>query len=107
MERAKRRQITEYVWSLGESARKRHRHERERGQIRAFTVQMEVFVDGEWRPALRYDSAHGFAHRDRYFKDGRITKTELRLQFNEALTFADEDIKENWDAYRERFLRGE
>jgi len=100
-------QITEYVWALGENARKRHYHETERGEVLAFTVQLEIFVNGQWRPAVRYDSAHGFAHRDRYFLDGRSTKTDLRLDFNEALTFADEDIKENWEDYRDRFLRGE
>ena len=73
----------------------------------AFTVQLEVFINGLWRPAVRYDSAHGFAHRDRYFLDGRSTKTQLDINFHEALTFADEDIRENWDAYRDRFLRGE
>ena len=99
-------QITEYVWALGENARKRHYHETERGTVRAFTVQVEVFVDGSWRPALRYDSAHGFAHRDRYFLDGRSAKTNLRMDLKEALTFADEDIRENWENYKDRFLRG-
>jgi hypothetical protein len=29
------------------------------------------------------------------------------LGFNEALTLAERDIKQNWSVYRERFLRGE
>jgi len=105
--RKRTRQITEYVWALGENARKRHYHETERGEVRTFTVQLEIFVDDQWRPAVRYDSVHGFAHQDRYFLDGRSTKTELYMDFTEALTFADEDIKENWTDYRDRFLRGE
>ena len=95
------------MWALGENARKRHYHESNQGEVLAFTVQLEVFVDGVWRPAIRYDSAHGFAHCDRYFLDGRSTKTELQIDFDQALTFADEDIKENWRNYRDRFLRGE
>ena len=99
--------VIEYVWALGDNARKRHYHESEHGRVLAFAAQLEIFVDGVWRPAIRYDSAHGFAHRDRYFLDGRSTKTDLRMDFDQALTFADEDIKENWRDYRDRFLRGE
>lgn len=100
-------QVTEYVWALGEKARKRHYPESKQGEVLIFTVQLEIFVDGVWRPAIRYDSAHGFAHRGRYFLDGGSAKTELQMDFNQALTFADEDIKENWRNYRDRFLRGE
>lgn len=99
-------QVTEYVWALGENVRKRHYHETEQGEVQVFTVQLEIFVNGKWQPVVRYDSAHGFAHRDRYFLDGRSTKTDLNIDFKEALTFADEDIKDNWQAYRDRFLRG-
>jgi hypothetical protein len=29
------------------------------------------------------------------------------LDYEEALTLADDDIDENWEIYRERFLRGD
>lgn len=64
--------------------------------MRAFTVQLEVFSHGRWQPAVRYDSAHGYAHRDRYFLDGRSIKTELHMDFNEAL-------RDHWESYRDRF----
>ena len=40
--------------------------ESERGQILRFVVQLECqFVeDGKWTPVVRYDTAHGYAHRD-------------------------------------------
>jgi hypothetical protein len=75
--------------------------------VQVFTVQLEVFIGGKWQPIVRYDSTHGFAHRDRYFLDGRSIKTELHMDFKDALTFADEDIRDNWRLYRERFLQGE
>lgn len=53
---------------------------------------------------IRYDSAHGFTHADRYYLDGRKVKKELHLKPREVLTLADEDIKENWKAYQEAFL---
>lgn len=98
--------MVEYVIPLGENARKRHYHETVKGKVIAFTVQLEVFVNGEWREIIRYDSAHGFAHIDRYYLNGRKIKKELNLKLNEALTLADEDIKENWKVYQKDFLEG-
>ncbi len=98
--------ITEYVVPLGENARKRHYHETERGRVISFAVQLEVFVDKEWKVVIRYDSAHGFAHIDKYYIDGRKAKKEIHLKLSEALTVADEDIKENWKTYRDAFLEG-
>jgi len=98
--------VTEYVIPLGENARKRHYHETGKGKVVTFTVQLEVFVNGQWREVIRYDSAHGFAHIDRYYLDGRKVKKELHLKLSEALTLADEDIKENWKTYKTAFLEG-
>jgi len=98
--------VTEYVIPLGEDARKRHYHESEKGKVTAFAVQLEVLVGEQWKVVIRYDSAHGFAHVDRYYLDGRKVKKELHLKLSEALTLADEDIKENWKAYQTAFLEG-
>ena len=98
--------VTEYVIPLGEHAWKRHYHETDKGKVVTFTVQVEVFVDDQWREVIRYDSAHSFAHIDRCYLDGRKVKKELNLKLNEALTLADEDIKENWKAYQKAFLEG-
>ena len=69
-------------------------------------VQLEVEVEGEWRPVVRYDCSHGFVHRDNYNLRGRQKKTELNLGYEEVLTVADEDIDDNWERYRSNFLRG-
>lgn len=96
----------EYVIPLGEGARKRHCHESDKGMLANFVVQLEVFAEGCWNPVIRYDSAHGFPHIDRYSRDGRKTKKALHLEFDEALVLADEDIKENWKKYQRAFLEG-
>ena len=73
-------------------------------------VQLEVEVeveDGSWKPVVRYDCAHGIAHRDRYNLGGEQDKQEIPLSYAESLDFADKDINDNWDNYRERFLRGD
>ena len=98
--------ISEYVIPLGENARKRHYHETDKGKVVAFAVQLEVFVNNQWQVVIRYDSAHGFAHVDRYYLDGRKTKKNLNLKLSEALIVADEDIKENWKIYQKIFLEG-
>ena len=98
--------MVEYAIPLGENARKRHYHETIKGKVIAFTVQLEAFVNGEWREIIRYDSAHGFAHIDRYYLNGRKIKKELNLELTEALTLADEDIKKNWKVYQRDFLEG-
>ena len=91
--------ITEYVHALGEGARKRHYHERRRGRVVAFAVQLEVELRGQWVPVVRYDMAHGQAHIDLYETPTRKTKHFLDLSPAEAMTLADEDIKENWKQF--------
>lgn len=63
-----------------------------------------IFVNDQWKVVIRYDSAHGFAHIDRYYLNGRKEKKALHLKLNEALTLGDEDIKENWKSYKLAFL---
>ena len=60
-----------------------------------------------WKPVIRYDTAHGFAHIDRYNLRGRTKKERVNLSFNEALVKAERELKQNWAVYLERFLRGE
>ncbi len=81
-------------------------HTRIKRHVTGFLVQLEVWLRGEWRAAVRYDTAHGFAHRDLLHADGRVDKLPLPIQdFNEALTFAERDLDENWMAYRARFVQ--
>ena len=96
-----------YTRALGENVRKRHSHRTERGKVVEFAVQLEVKMDNEWKPVLRYDCAHDFSHIDRYNSRGGQRKEDLRLPYAEALTLADEDINVNWQGYTERFLRGD
>ncbi len=96
----------EYILPLSSGVRKRHYHELDKGQVVAFMVQLEVYCEGTWRQVLRYDSAHGFSHIDRYNFAGEQTKESLELAFDEALSLADVDINENWEKYRDRYLKG-
>ncbi|MFH1953982.1 MAG: hypothetical protein ABIL06_20485 [Pseudomonadota bacterium] len=96
----------EYVAPLGYDGRRRIRHERIEGKVVRFMVQYEILVKGQWHPVVRYDTSHGFAHRDLMHPDGRKEKTNLLLKdLNICLTFAENDLRANWTNYRGRFLK--
>ena len=95
-----------YTRTLGEDARKRHYHKTEKGKVIDYIVQLEVRVGNEWKPVIRYDCSHDFAHSDRYNIGGKKEKEKIFLPYEESLTFADEDININWEFYMERFLKG-
>lgn len=100
------RKEVEYVVRLGRHDRYRCHHVRERGRIVRFVVQYETEVGGNWVAVVRYDTAHGMAHRDLLRRTGEVIKTPLFTRdYNEALTFAENDLKANWALYKERFLR--
>ena len=97
-------QRTEYVVRLSAVDRYRHLHVRSGKRIVFFRVQLETLIEGEWLPVVRYDTAHGFAHRDLMGRHGQVEKTPLFNQdMNDALTFAESDLKTNWLSYRSRF----
>lgn len=94
---------TRYTIPIATDTVIRIHHRIQQGKVIHFVVQLEV----QGKPVKRYDNAHGFAHIDRYNLKGNQQKETLDLNFNEALTLAEQDIKQNWPIYRERFLRGE
>ena len=98
--------VTEYVIPLGENVRKRHRHETDKGKVTSFAAQLEIFIEDQWKVVIRYDSAHGYSHVDKFYRDGRRIKKDLHLNVKDALTLADEDLKENWEAYQDAFMEG-
>ncbi|MBU0699635.1 MAG: hypothetical protein KKE59_09480 [Proteobacteria bacterium] len=100
------KQEVEYSIRLGPTDRYRHKHIKESGKIVYFRVQLETMVGVKWYPVVRYDTSHGFAHRDLLNKKGNVTKTPIFIDnYNDALTFAESDLKANWEIFKERFLK--
>jgi hypothetical protein len=98
---------TRYVYLLTLNDRKRHEHVVDHGRVIRFVVQYETFVEGQWRSVIRYDTAHGFPHIDRIQANGTVEKIALLARdLGEALTFADQDIDEHWEQYKEAYLTG-
>ena len=95
-----------YIFMLSDIDRKWHEHISEKDRVTRFVVQYETLFEGKWVPVVRYDTGHGYAHKDLLNPDGSKEKIVLGIaDLNEALTLADIDINENWERYKERYLR--
>ncbi len=71
-----------------------------------FRIQLEILLDDEWRAAVRYDTAHGKPHRDILRPNGDQTKDWFEgYSITEVLTIGQKDIMENWQSYRDRFVK--
>jgi len=82
--------------------------QKEKGTIGEFVVQYEaLMISGEWRAVVRYDTAHGFAHKDIMTAKGREIKQPLFFEsYNLAFTYATLDLKANWKNYKRNFEGG-
>lgn len=76
----------------------------EQGQVVRFVVQFEGLFGDAWQAVVRYDTAHGFAHCDVLHPYDETQKTSLEMNdYNEALTYAQVDLANNWHGYRARY----
>lgn len=95
----------QYLEQLSPDDRLRYRIITEKGAVVRFTVQYEAYIGGRWHPIVRYDTAHGFAHRDLLHPDGTQEKTALSvIDFKQALSYAKSDLKAHWEDYKKAFL---
>jgi len=94
---------TDYLLSLTSEDRLRVFFLTERGKVVSFRAQYEAFMLGAWRPIIRYDTAHRFPHVDVVHVDGTQEKLPLFLNYDEALTYALDDIITNWEQHRKRY----
>ena len=86
-------------------ARIRCAYQRQGKQVSRFSVQLEILHRENWQPVVRYDTAHGFCHRDTLHPDGTQDKTRVFVgDVNETFTYAIEELRANWKAQRARFL---
>lgn len=86
--------------------RYRHRHVVEKKKVIEFRIQYEAHIAGTWHAIVRYDTAHGFAHRDVMHPDGTQTKTAFRhWDYRDVLVYGERDLKQNWAAYRQAYER--
>ena len=97
----------EFFIILPDGATIRVRLYKERGRILYFVVQLEAYLDDDWTPISRYDTAHGFVHRDDLRPEGGQIKSPLMSfrDYEEALNYAVTDLRSNSQFYLERYLQ--
>ena len=97
---------TKYDYLLNAQTRLRVAFKTGRGKVVQFVVQLELFQEDAWKPIMRYDTGHGFAHRDRYLPDGAVSKHEQLpvSDLDEALTYAIHTMKRDWMELCQEFI---
>jgi hypothetical protein len=87
----------------------------EKGEVTRFVVQLEYWLDGDWREVVRYDhdrdapGGHDVTieglHRD-VFRDGEKFRVEAvtgPIPPNEGLNHAEDDLRANVERFIRRF----
>ena len=78
----------------------------ESGEIASFAVVLFADIQDEWVNISRYDTAHGFPHRDVLGKReglrGKLRMTKLTNK--QVFRYAIRDLTENAENYLEDFL---
>ena len=70
-------------------------------------IQYETRIKDKWHIVVRYDCAHGFFHRDLLNRKGDKIKQPIPItNLNDALTYAEQDLKDRWEWYKEQYKRG-
>ncbi len=78
-----------------------------KGKVIDIVIQFESKIKDKWYPIVRYDCSHGFFHRDLLTPKGEKTKQLIPIKnLKDALTYAEQDIKDRWEWYKEKFKRG-
>ena len=81
----------EFLFLLSEELEDRLRVSalKRKGVIIKFVVQYEAYIENNWRHIIRYDTSHGFAHKDVIHYNGEQEKQPLYFpDFNTAFTYA-------------------
>ena len=76
------------------------------GMVVSFSVVLLAFMNGEWTDISRYDTAHGYAHRDVLGRnEGLRGKLPcFTITYEDAFAYAITDFKNNAEIYRDDFL---
>lgn len=99
------KEFTKDISTSGED-RLRMRIETENGRVVDIVVQYEAKFKDEWHPIVRYDCSHGFLHRDVMLPGNKKEKYPLDIpDLKSALMYAEQDIKDRWQWYKNRYRR--
>ncbi len=98
----------EWESSLGSGTeRLRVRLNVERGRVNRFVLQYETVIGDTIYRVVRYDCAHGFAHRDLLDHRGVLVEKNWLVEqanLNDAFQEANDEIKTEWRTFRAAFV---
>jgi len=95
----------EFIRPLSDEDRIRENFSIDKGKIKRIVVQYESYIHNKWIPIIRFDTAHNFFHKDIINPDTTKNKIEITsFNLNDALTFAELDLKNNWQRYKAQYL---
>ena len=78
----------------------------DKGELTDVVYQYESFINGKWTVIVRYDCAHGYFHRDIILPNGDKQKNEVLIDsLKDASKYAEQDIKDRWEWYKENYLK--
>ena len=78
----------------------------ENGKVVDLVVQYECLINSRWHIIVRYDCSHGYFHRDILFPNGDKEKQTVVLSsLKEALNYSEQDIRDRYEFYKERYLK--
>ena len=81
--------------------------DKERGTVKGFVINYVATVTGKDHSVVRYDTRHGFPHKDVMGRDDRVERKEPLpdREWHTLVDIAIDDLKANWQTYRRRFVR--
>ena len=98
----------EFIRYISDKDRIRQKIYLEKGKVTKFVVQYESFLQNIWQSIIRYDTAHGYFHKDILDPDGSKVQGKINcFTLNDALTFAEQDIIRNWTVYKNTYIEKE
>jgi len=78
----------------------------ENGVLQDVMFQYETLITDKWTAIVRYDCAHGFFHRDIMLPNGDKEKQTIEIDtLKTASQYAEQDLKDRWEWYRERYIK--
>jgi len=77
----------------------------EDGKIQDFAVIYYTLINGRPHQVVRYDCAHGYAHKDILYTRAHTKGGLPKVAYKEAFNIALDDIERNWRDYKQKYIR--
>jgi len=77
----------------------------EKSKIVDFKVMYNTIIGGRERQVVRYNCAHGYAHKDILYEKLKRKEIMADIGYGKLPDIARDDIERNWERYKKKYLR--